>query len=264
LYGSCPSVIATCCCFSDLLALIRVFFWYDPIELEIIKGGPNSGRPRAANLDIEVCRQYLDRLLRQLTSFDAMDARTLVSHCSCCKDWRQVTSFLGLLIDFGSQANPSPMPDCMLFMLYFQFRPNCELRFVRTLEALYRFSGSRFSEHVHRILVRLNPLCFSVNLLDNCLELLSKCPAVYPLCCYIGMSLGSAEALRVARALSQLNIDIARAREIATDSSWALWPILMLPTLDKSYHIFVFGFFLRVIVADSDFTNVDVILSTFD
>jgi hypothetical protein len=63
LYVSCPQLISSCFSFSDLLALIRIYFWFEPVGIEITKGASDSKWPRPHGLNIETCRQPLNNLV---------------------------------------------------------------------------------------------------------------------------------------------------------------------------------------------------------
>jgi hypothetical protein len=41
----------------------KIFFWFQPVETDIIRGVSRSPRPRDERLDIVMCRQQIDRFI---------------------------------------------------------------------------------------------------------------------------------------------------------------------------------------------------------
>ena len=67
--------------------MIRVYFWYEPIEVELIN------KERDPKIDISLIRHNMNKLLLSLP-FTKKDFILLCSHCSTCADHKQVLDFL--------------------------------------------------------------------------------------------------------------------------------------------------------------------------
>ena len=82
--------------FDTLIAMVRMYFWFTPIETNLIRGV----NERSPNLDINLCWQHIERLLSNYikskqSSNDVVN--TLLSHCASCKDNQQVIRYFSIL-----------------------------------------------------------------------------------------------------------------------------------------------------------------------
>jgi hypothetical protein len=270
LYATAPSALTTYFSFSDLLALMRIYFWYEPIETDIIQGGPSDKRPRAANLDVEVCRQHLSRLLTAMCSQQGFltprDALTLIGHCFS-PDSKQAISLLSLFVAVAPEfVKAGAIPESIADLMLFQFQPRSEARFALSLEALCLISRPNCSNHLHAILRLMNPSWVTPDLFQKCLNLLIRHPPIYPICAFLALHLGAPQTEMLAMALARILVDNSLAEEIVKDDFWALWPILLLLQLNSEGHDFIFGFLVSVLASPTVDTlpTLDVILDLFD
>jgi hypothetical protein len=264
---TCPQVLHEWYSFSDMLSMIRIFFWFDPVEVDIIRGDVNSSRPRAPDLDVETCRQHLNRLLLAMAGKgsdrgDLMGVcSVLLSHCAVCADTRQVITFLRLLIDILSEK-PLALPESKCNLLYCHFAAGHPILFVLALEVLCRVAGADTSGYLHTIIAKADITVFSEELLEQCLGLLPRFGVIYPVCCFIALGLPAQCAVMVAQGLASLDGGVIAGR--ASDPLWAFWPLLLLLKLPKSETRFVFRFFTNVIACGLNLPAFDTILTTWD
>jgi hypothetical protein len=210
-------LILQVCTFSQLLAMIRVYFWFRPIETDLIRGTTSDPRPRDPNLDITVCRPHIDRFLIDLMGNPLSETASisLLSHCSSCRDELQVISFLSLVQAIGSRQ-PS-----VLRLLCTFCKPSKESICCTALKALYFLAGDSFVNYLEQLLLTFPPC--SLSFLDSILELLPDFPLLYPLACFIGLSLDSIE--KVGKALRSIKRSYYEA--IVKIEFWSLWPAIL-------------------------------------
>jgi hypothetical protein len=264
---SCPQLINSCFSFSDLLALIRIYFWFEPVETEIIKGGPDSKRQRPHALGIETCRQHLNDLLFFAGSqvFMEGDAACLLSNVIGCRDTRQSTAFLTVFADLTrGDCWKSVLSDENCVGLYSQFRPNEEQHFVLALEVLHRISDPSFHHHLLSVMLQMNSTFFTADLCSKCLQLMKALPRIYPICCLIAMNCGLSASLELAHMLGEIKVTPEISTKVRRDSLWPLWPCLLLLQIDEIHHLPVFQFLMRFLCDDPNFVEFDLIMIIFD
>jgi hypothetical protein len=254
--------------FSDILSLIRIYFWFDPVEHRLIKGGPGSHRPRASNLNIDSCRSTLNRLVVSMCDHPGFptneDVDAILYNVTTC-DSRQVSSFLSLFVELCRlHCHETMASDEALKVLYCDLRPENPRHFRDSIELLYLMSGFSFHRHLHVILGILNPTFFTEELFSECLTLLPRCPTVYSLCARLALNLNESRVIQVAEQLPSIDSNLAAT--IVCDQLWFVWPMMMLLSLPTGMHEFVFAFFVNVITASEIDTiaNLDAILNAFD
>jgi hypothetical protein len=267
LFVACPQLIGQSFELPDLLAMIRIFFWYEPIEQDLIRPGPGSNRARPEDLDIEGCRQHLNRLLVALClqEFTEGNARTLLSHIIGCKDKRQTIALLKVFVDVMRERKVDSIltpRDCRA--LYSLFESDSEEQFMLAIEILCRISGSTFTEYLHDIMFIMNSSHFTQDFYDKCLELLTVLPAIYPICCLLALNVGRVDLTILAQRLYSLEISTETAETILADMLWPLWPILILLNLPETRHSFIFQFVCNIMFYDPALSQLDSILAIFD
>ena len=267
LFASCPVALGSCFPFHDILCLMRIYFWYEPKELEIIRGLPNSVRPRAANFDVEACRSHLMRLLLAISarpnSFTLRCVRSLMSHSVVCSDSRQVVDLLDLFVKILEAGTVSfAIPEYCTSLLYYHIKPANEARFILAVKALYLICSGNFHESLLVVMSLMNSMFFTDELFAKCLEILVEYPLCYPLGILLAVNIGKAEEM--AKALSGLKLDRRTSVMIFSDPLWAIWPIMLLHHLEERYHIFVYGFMLNVLAHRKLLKNLDHVMTMFD
>jgi hypothetical protein len=253
LFVTAPTALSRSFAFSDLLAFMRVHFWYEPVELDIIRGAPNSERPRSPGLDVDACRGHLARLALALSSRDdfpsAKDLQGIAYHC-VCPDRNQAISFFSLFVQLALEhPNHVLLSDEASVCLCERLNPQDTLHFVRSIEFLAVASGPSFYTHLHSVLANLKPSSLTPELCDRCIELLARYPAIHPLCTLVALTLGGSSAIQLAEALGLIRMDVALAIRIIQDPLWCVWPVLLLNELPGEHHHFVFTFVLSVLAS---------------
>ncbi|OHS95234.1 Beige/BEACH domain containing protein [Tritrichomonas foetus] len=278
LYPSCVSIVSKCFSFSDLLALARIYLWFKPIEVELIRGAPDSERPRDENLDIESCRQTYNKLLLTAAThkFTPDDARTIISHCAACQDQQQVFSILTLFLEIIQRNRLNiTMPVAVCRLTYHQFKPQQEMRFINAYKVLYSMADPRNLHNYNDAIISLmNDLYFTDELFNMCSKMLRHYPCSYPLSIFIAMNLGSQQAAKIATLLAKLQIDKNITIMFKYDPNWCAYPIVLLSKLlNLEDHHNIIEFLYNVVVVDqynvdeylnNIFDSIDSILNTFD
>lgn len=267
LYFSSPKLFSECFPFPTLLSLIRIYFWYEPIEIEFIHGLPDSSRPRDPNLDIDTCRVYLNRLLYSIVckNFTLKEVEILMSHCVVCNDIKQVIAFLNIFLDIMSMNDIIvDIPSDICRLLYHQFRPQSEIRFTTALKILYNFAKGAFSEHLDALISSMNKYYYTKELFDQCFDMLQDYPLIYPLCVITSLNIGKEHAEKVAVALSNIQLQKKVVRQLTDDVLWPIWAIILAASLEPAYHIFIYNFIFSVIGISPRFDSIDRIISFLD
>ena len=276
LYPSCGSIAEKIFILPNLLSYARIYLWYEPIEVDIIKGAPGSKYPRDPNLDIDQCRQLYNRLLLAVGShnFTPQDARTLVSHCASCPDQQQVSSFLTVFLEIIQRNRLKlnmPMNACRI--TYNQIKPHQELHFAIAYKVLYSMADiKQIHEYNNEIIEMMNSEFFTDTLFQNCSELISNYPCSYPLNIYIAMNLRKENCLAMAQKLVEININEKMANAFMIDKNWCAWPLALLSRLGDEDNLDhseerekVINFLFSISIANQDdLEPVDTVLNTFD
>ena len=182
--------------FSSLIASIRIYFWYEPIEIDIIKG--IKTRIRDPNLNIDKCHKYFKKLLYSIRSSEPSDndALSLLSQCATCNDVKQVCFYFKIL---QSAFQPCSM---IIDYLFFFFKPKKEIIFVEALKALYKMSGNDFMENLDVLLSLINSFYCTQELFDRCYEILPDYSLIFPLLIEISVFLNDESMKKISQYLT--------------------------------------------------------------
>jgi hypothetical protein len=92
-------------------------------------------------------------------------AQVLIANWTFCHDSRQVVCFLRLFIEMAAtRTSPYVASDATCRLLYFQIRPLREAQFSLALEVLCLISGESLWQHIHAVMLRMNPIFFTPEL----------------------------------------------------------------------------------------------------
>lgn len=279
LYPSFHNLVDQCFNFSALLAYTRIYLWYKPIEIELIRCSPGSIRPRDENLDIETCRSHYMKFLLSFVStspgkFTSKDAQTIISHCASCQDHQQVFSLLILfmnIINFNKLK--LKIPETSSRLIYLQFKPQHEERFSTAYKVLYSLTSSNKLHIFTEVIISLmNKLFFTEKLFNECTKLIMKenCPCSYTLCIFIAMNLGKSQCEQMANILAEMSITTELSVLFKYNEKWCAWPLALLSELTKKDNVSndsalkVISFLLNVLYADFSLDALDVVINTFD
>lgn len=85
----------------EILAALRIFYWYTPSETLVVYGT----KVRKPDLNVSACRKQLMSILFDYYSegFSEKDFECLISHCISCTDMQQVEDLIDLLVKVFEQ-----------------------------------------------------------------------------------------------------------------------------------------------------------------
>lgn len=94
LFTEYMDLVSNICGFNDILSALRIFYWYNPVEVMILKQRPS-------NLNVRECRRHLFSILYKFLEreFTVHNFKLIISHCMGCSDIEQVTELLDFLMN---------------------------------------------------------------------------------------------------------------------------------------------------------------------
>ena len=217
--------------FCDILTLLRMYYWYTPIEEDIIRFGPNSDMKRPSNLDVSACRQNIIQLLHFLarTRFDKHSFRGLIGNCVTCKDNKQIVDLLLLIMMIAvSEEQPfMTLPDELdLFnsLLHLINHENEDVSFsaIEDLAALHlvKCITSPKLKYYVAMLMETAPLStFSSVFFSKVIPFSKKYPGFMPLCFYYVLLSNESNEQMMMRHMEP-------SEEYVQYKTWALWPCI--------------------------------------
>ena len=238
--------------FRSILSFIRIYFYYKPVETELI-------RPRRIEIDVDVYVQAILKVLKQ-HKMTEMEMGAIISHCASCPDTEQVVSILSLLsepTDFVS------IPKLLFYLL----KPRKEDVFIAVIRALYNLTGDAFPLYVESVICVLKPIYCTYLLFDKLMELVKEIPLIYPLCVVVALSVselsqrGQSEAKVVASALESLNIKPSKAKR---SQYWIIWLALLSSKLCTKDQIQLVSFAGTILLDNFDIDEFENALTLLD
>ena len=212
LFESCSSVLTN---FAIIFSQIPVYF--------------NRNR----SIDIDLCRQGIDKLLLSIASvsFTNENAIAILSHCAASDDLNQLLCNFDLLYRISLIRDDISISICEL--LFYFLKPQKEKQFVAALKIIYQVSKLKFPKFVDSILCLFNEFYITEELLDLLLKILPDFPMIYPLVIFIAINLKSGFDLSViTQILKSLKIPCLAA-------NWLLMPLILF-SITKSVDIVLF------------------------
>lgn len=219
-----------------LITIIRIYFWYDPVELDFIRGGPKSSRPRDPSFDLESSRSFLKKLIISMSmiKISPQDIRVLISNCIMCPDVNQNIFFLELLSDLiDSHKNVFNVPDYQKLMFQ-QFRTPNELKFSSALKVLCKLSQHDFFQNLFKLISILPSSFYTEHLFYQLLPILSLFPLIYPLVSICSLSLSKDSINKLIATFTTLQFSYSDLQQMQHNSLWIFYFLIVFVKSDIS------------------------------
>lgn len=256
LYSACDQILNDSIGFDTLIAMVRMYFWFTPIETNLIRGV----NERSPNLDINLCWQHIERLLSNYikskqSSNDVVN--TLLSHCASCKDNQQVIRYFSIL-----RTNcPNKNREFINEILFFFIKIKDNDIFIEALKTLYDFSDKdSIAKNIYSLLNTVQELkdnkfnnftsSFDLkSLLDNLIQILPEYPLIYPLVILISSYCGNEHLINVSKLLGKL-IPKSEYKNIIKDEFWMVYLFVLAIQIDKPDNLSVIYFICSIIIEE--------------
>lgn len=259
LYSAYPNQIPQ---FSEILTIVRIYFWNEPIEIEYIRGTKDSDRPRPSDLNIDIIKSNFAKILLQIaqSSFDSRSAKALISHCTTCPDSKSVIWMMSLFVEIAKATHAEiNVPQELCEMLYTQLKPRQEERFVATLKVVYILSGN-FLYHLRIIMTLLNSFFYTDLLFEKLLDELNEYPLLFPLCILVSINVEKTNLMA-----EKLNsVDIQNPRILLNNQFWSFFPLILANYIDDDKMVYLINFILNIICKEFQFGYLDSIIMIAD
>lgn len=230
LYQKYYDLLAEICPFEFLLLMLRIYYWYEPVENDIAKYTPSSPYPRPNDMKIPEIRQCILQILHQITliDFDGNKFNALLGHIVTCKDYKQVVEFLYLLrMITVSESQPFNKVEhlwCNFNILHHLM--NCENEDVSfaTIEVfaalqLLGHLSCKMKYHVGVLIDMIPHSTYSVNYFAKLIPLVNKYQFLAPMAFYFTLE---HDHDKIADALLQY---LSPHPDFAKKKTWAFWPV---------------------------------------
>ncbi|EAY21677.1 Beige/BEACH domain containing protein [Trichomonas vaginalis G3] len=231
LYSKHYNLCKECCPFDYLLMILRIYYWYEPVEQEIAQCTPNSKYPRFSKISIKEIRQEIIYILAMISTKDFTDDmfKSLLAHTVACKDLKQVVDFLFLIRimivneeqPFNKVENSWPLFN-VLHHLVNSGNEDISFAAIETIAALHlleHFSTIPVKYHVGVLIEELPLSSLSIDYFAKLIPLVNKYPDFYPLCFYYVLHEGEKSCGAL---IQYININ----EQFAKRRSWAFWPVV--------------------------------------
>lgn len=240
--------------FSKLLSIIRIYYWYQPIEKEMIRGfetndeNQHFNRTRNPSLNISECRSLMFKLLYDLSSlqFRSEDFLAITEHCISLKDEKQQIDLLCFMnaIAMADFYPLKQLPNIMstLLRMSILLEKNDEsvftavLRVICSVHKYCDFNSNNelpLSNHLESLLGYIEPSRMTTCILKELtLILQSGTYELFSICTYISYLLGNNKFYEIA----------SPSPNFTTTPNWAVWSVCeaMTETDNKKFEIFHF------------------------
>lgn len=237
--------------FSYLLDILRIYYWYDPIEKTKIRGEPNSRRPRNPNLNITDCRAQLNSIMTMIleTQFRNEDFSALMEHIITLEDDKQRLDLLLFMNGLAfatrdplskltnaiqtitrlSSLIPSKDDQIVSAIINVIFSVHCNSR--------SSSGGLTLGQHLDAIIQYIEIRSITENFLENSLNLLNRTTKLlFPICSYVSYRLKQIDMYKT----------LEPAAEFATIPNWAIWSIFeAITNHNEKERIAIFKFLAR-------------------
>ncbi|OHT06288.1 hypothetical protein TRFO_25702 [Tritrichomonas foetus] len=212
--------------FEDLVAVLRLFYWYQPVEIMKIKY--YSIRPK--DLNIEKCRKYILGILYDYSaeSFDLDMFDCVVSHCISCTELKQVEELIQFLIRIFNDLPKSitfnvETTNFINFIHYYLKYPCEELRILVLNLLIIAHKQSLISNDYFHLQLDIIALIIPNDIISPSLlsflisELLVE-PLLLNLCCYLTAYIFDVDSTKII-------LSNKSTRETLRKSNSRLWAI---------------------------------------
>jgi len=268
LFNAAPNLFIECRSLSSLLVILRLYFWYEPIEIEILRGHPNSNRPRPTNLDVAYCRNQIGRLLIaiSLIKFTKRDAIAFLSHYTTIPDQKQAICLVQVLIEIlRTISGFSGIPKGLSPLLYCQFKPSNEERFCTALKLLYLLSGnSFFSDHLFSVIAIYPEQFVTEDLLNTLKGCMNQYPLIFPICCHMAVNINDHAILEIATMIESINFDQEQAKIIIENPLWCIPLVSMIINGPSCVQEIIISFIVKIFMLSPSIPALDSIIVLYD
>ena len=219
--------------FEDMMAILRLFYWYRPVEENLIK----YREIRPDELNVKACRKYIFMILRDYArdNFGESEFQCIVSHAITCSDTQQQQEILELLADICVEETiPIHFDFGNSFfedLVVFAMRNGSDLAKIQVLKIVAichkrKLITTEFaSKQITVCIVTLSPEAMTHELFLAISEILLTEPIFLPIACYIAMFLGENEFLS----------QVPTSSLYCESEFWAIWLVaLCLAAPDRS------------------------------
>ena len=210
--------------FFQLLAICRVYYWYEMDEITIIKC---VNRCRGELLNLDACRRDLYQVLLCYTKDGIFQDyfRFIISQILTVKDAKQIQSLIKL-VKFFINNHPENIavfqPLVLLFYLNFPNEKISKTIFDILIDAHHShfFIDYKLEQHISLVMHQLPECYVTLEFLKHIVDMCkNNVPQVFPLCMMIAFILGEESVLYVLE-------NITPNSKICSDKYWSLWIIV--------------------------------------
>lgn len=239
-------------------ALIRMYFWYTPVERNVINSRPYPCIERDPLLDISQVRQALDKFIITLSggSLSRDNSLSLLYHASVCRDDMQVLNFLNLFGEIGCRER-----DVVKYLLFF-LKPKSEELFITALKTIYRTTNVDLFFFIDSVVSAITVRHCTAKLLELCIEMIEEYPLIFPVMLRISLSLGKESMVKAAVALKL--IKRTDFKLILENRLWSLWPVILGCHLPRTQLREVIFFVCSVLMEDLQLEQLQNVMGILD
>jgi len=252
----------------SLLHVLRVFYWYNPLESHQIRGyDQENHRNRDGMLDICTCRKTIMRIILNISikSFRSNDFVSIISHCVTLPDLKQRLDMIYLIREI-SILNPCPLllidnQISTISRLHYVFNNSDDLTTcaaVMSIISVHRIVSSStlsLNDHLEIIFHQISPRAFSKDLLCLFLKEIDNSPELFKICSFLSLCTDSFEMYN----------RLKPKKSYITSNGWCLWGVVCAVQND-SVRTKVYDFLLRCSETEwpNIFAAVEIVCRVFE
>ena len=231
---SSPKIIAEIRPFPWVMSVLRINYWYQPVE----------STSRDHMLNVGACRSHLLTMAGIIArcSFTDTDLVCLISHILTSKDYQQSHEMLCLLKNIISEPGVLKYVSSKALSLIptLQYLLNVEsdsviCSTIQVIVAAHRaglVKSFDINTHLDIILHQLPARFVMKSLLDSILDITeSGCPELFPICSWIAVNLGD-------KGMRRLLNKVTPGVHLVTSEFWAIWLVVGLVKADEKLQRF--------------------------
>lgn len=235
LFSSFPNIAINFSSVEDIFAVLRLFYWYEPIEKDLIK----YVELRSNDLAVNKIRQVFFNLLFNYASesFKLSHFDCIIGHCISCEESQQVEEMISFLIKVFNETPDSVQfkVECnslTSFVHYFISYPIDQIRelafsFFIGLHQLKFISDEFFQRHID-IIINIFPAgLMNQSFFDFLISKLDTEPLLLNLCCYLAIHFKNASFMKNRRV------------KLHASPFWAIMPLYVCIYIDLSVIDFI-------------------------
>ncbi|OHT05635.1 hypothetical protein TRFO_26513 [Tritrichomonas foetus] len=221
--------------FSYLLDILRIYYWYDPIEKSKIRCEPGSSRPRNKDINVSECRSMTYSIMYDISEikFRNEDFSALMEHITTLEDDKQQLDLLlfmnGLAMaphyPLTNLSNTIPTLSRVSNLLHCQNDQVVTAVFnvIYSVHSKVNSSDLTLVQHIDAVMKDIEMRKLSYNMLDDLQKImLCNTPLLFPLVTYIGYRLVTLKVFEQSQP----------SQSFVVSPYWALWAVAEAITLD--------------------------------